>query len=127
MIGKEKIRTTSTMTPTSSVFDLAGTLRRLGGDTGLLGDLVQLYDEDSPPLLKRLHEGVKAQRGDEVRHAAHSLRGLAANFGASTLTKLLLELEGDAGEGRFENASSLVDQISEESSRLQATLAPHRR
>lgn len=126
MIGKEKTRT-AIVTPTSSVFDLAGTLRRLGGDTGLLADLVQLYDEDSPPLLKRLHEGVESQCGDEVRRAAHSLRGLAANFGAPTLTQSLLELEGAVGEGRFENASTLVEQISEESSRLQATLAPHRR
>jgi HPt (histidine-containing phosphotransfer) domain-containing protein len=126
MIGKEKARA-ATVTSASPVFDLAGTLRRLGGDTGLLADLVQLYDEDSPPLLKRLREGVEAQHGDEVRHAAHSLRGLAANFGASTLTQSLLVLEDDAGEGRFENAASLVEQITEESSRLQATLAPHRR
>ena len=35
-----------------SVFDLNATLRRLGGDTGLLADLIRLYAEDSPDLLR---------------------------------------------------------------------------
>lgn len=79
MAGNHKVRAQIT-TAKADVFDLAGTLRRLGGDTNLLSDLVQLYSEDSPGLLQRLHAGIEAHRSDEVRHAAHSLRGLAANF-----------------------------------------------
>jgi len=126
MIGNDKAHAKVT-SPKAEVFDLAGTLRRLGGDTNLLSDLVQLYYEDSPGLLERLQAGIEAHRSDEVRHAAHSLRGLAANFGASILTQSLLRLEEAAAEGRMEEASSLLDQVGQDSARLQATLTLHRR
>jgi two-component system, sensor histidine kinase and response regulator len=126
MSGTRKA-STAAVVPKPAVFDLAGTLRRLGGDTNLLADLVQLYEEDSPALLNRLHAGVENQRPDEVRHAAHSLRGLAANFGAAILTQSLLQLEEAAAKGQLEEAAPLVDQVSEESKQLIATLAVHRR
>jgi two-component system, sensor histidine kinase and response regulator len=126
MAGNQKVRAQTT-TAKADVFDLAGTLRRLGGDTNLLSDLVQLYSEDSPGLLERLHAGIESHRSDEVRHAAHSLRGLAANFGASILTQSLLRIEEAAAEGRLDEAASLFGQVGEDSARLQATLALHRR
>lgn len=109
------------------VFDLEGTLRRLGGNTALLADLVQLYDEDSPELLSRIAAGIRARRGEDIRHAAHSLRGLAANFGASMLTEPLVQLEEAAAQGRFQEAAGLLDQVQRESARLQQTLAAHHR
>jgi len=127
MLGNEKAQARKAATAKADIFDLAGTLRRLGGDTNLLSDLVQLYNEDSPALLERLQAGVNAQRSDEVRHAAHSLRGLAANFGASPLTQSLLQLEKAATEGRMHEAASLVENVGQESARLQATLALHLR
>ena len=113
--------------PKPEVFDLTGTLRRLGGDINLLSDLVQLYNEDSPALLNRLRSGVESHRGDEVRHAAHSLRGLAANFGAAPLMDSLLRMEAVATDGCWDEAPKLLEQVGEKSARLQATLALHRR
>jgi two-component system, sensor histidine kinase and response regulator len=126
MIGNEKAQARVAMTK-ADIFDLPGTLRRLGGDTNLLADLVQLYNEDSPALLERLQTGIEKQHSDEVRHAAHSLRGLAANFGALSLTQSLLQLEEVAAEGRLGEAVPLLNKVSQESSRLQATLALHLR
>ncbi len=56
MPGNQKLASgESASQPT--VFDSDGTLRRLGGDTTLLADLVQLYEEDSPALLSRHRRG----------------------------------------------------------------------
>jgi HPt (histidine-containing phosphotransfer) domain-containing protein len=118
---------TDALASKATIFDYEGTLRRLGGDTGLLADLVQVYDEDSSPLLARMASGVEARRGDEVRYAAHSLRGLAANFGATALTDPLLHLEEAAAQGRMDEAPELLQQVQRESARLLATLAPHHR
>src|SRR5689334_15009028 len=93
------------------VFDLEGTMQRLGGNRTLLADLIQLYVEDSPPLLDRIDMGVKALRCDDVRRAAHSLRGLAANFGAAMLAGPLYRLEEAASQGHLEDASTLALQI----------------
>jgi two-component system sensor histidine kinase/response regulator len=120
-------KSTSEQVAPQTVFDLDGTLRRLGGDEMLLADLVQLYDEDSPELISRLSAGIEKHRGDDVRHAAHSLRGLAANFGASALTEPLLHLEEAAIQGRMDEAETLLNQVRRESARLQETLAAHHR
>ena len=125
MVGNEKANA-KVASAKPMIFDLPGTLRRLGGDTNLLSDLVQLYQEDSPGLLSRLHAGIESHQTDEVRHAAHSLRGLAANFGAGVLTQSLLRLEETAAAGRLDEAAALLDQVSQDSAQLQATLALHR-
>jgi HPt (histidine-containing phosphotransfer) domain-containing protein len=125
MIGNEKAQT-KVASAKLVIFDLSGTLRRLGGDTNLLSDLVQLYQEDSPELLRRLRTGIESHQTEEVRHAAHSLRGLAANFGATVLTQSLLRLEENAAQGRLDEAAALLDQVNQDSAQLQATLALHR-
>ncbi len=93
----------------------------------LLADLVKLYEEDSPALLSRIASGVQTRRGDEIRHAAHSLRGLAANFGAAALSEPLLHLEEAADQGHMDQAATLLNQVRRESARLQDALAPHHR
>jgi HPt (histidine-containing phosphotransfer) domain-containing protein len=64
------------------VFDFEHSLRRFDGDRELYGDLIAFFLEDSPKLLEQLRQGL--QRGDakSVRHAAHTLKGLTANFTA---------------------------------------------
>ena len=108
-----------------AVFDLDGTLRRLGGDTGLLSELIRLYAEDSPDLLRRMATGIESRRGDQVRRAAHSLRGLAANFGAAGLTQLLHRLEDNSAAEQFDDAPKLFKTVQHESARLQAVLAQY--
>jgi HPt (histidine-containing phosphotransfer) domain-containing protein len=108
-----------------SVFDLDGTLRRLGGDTGLLTDLIRLYAEDSPDLLRRMATGIESRHGDQVRRAAHSLRGLAANFGAAGLTQLLRRLEDNSAAGQLDDAPRLFKTVQHESARLLAVLAQY--
>jgi two-component system, sensor histidine kinase and response regulator len=117
----------STIGADPAVYDLEATLRRLGGDTNLLGDLVALYDEDSPALIQRLADGIKAADGNVVRHSAHSLRGLAANFGAAALSRPLLGLEEAGNSGRLEEAPILLETVRLESAKLQESLSPYRR
>jgi CheY-like chemotaxis protein len=111
----------------AAVYDLEGTLRRLGGDKNLLADLVALYDEDSPSLIQRLAEAVHAEQGSAVRHSAHSLRGLASNFGAAALARPLLQLEEAGNSGELADAPHLLEAVRLESTKLQDSLSPYRR
>jgi hypothetical protein len=74
-----------------AVFDLDGTLRRLGGDTGLLAELIRLYAEDSPDLLRRMATGIESRRGDQqlgdapklfktVQHESARLQAVLAQY-----------------------------------------------
>ena len=111
----------------SPVFDLNGSLQRLGGDKGLLSDLIQFYDQDSPALLERLRLGVQTKCAEDVRYAAHALRGLVANFGAEPLREQLLRLEDAAEQDRIEDTPGPLKKAQEEAARLSAALSPYRR
>ncbi len=109
------------------VFDVTGTLGRLGGDRGLLSDLIDLFSEDAPVWLGKMKNAVTAGRAGDLRHSAHALRGLAANFGAERLTSTLLEVEEKAGTGTIDGTANLVDEAQQEVVELQHALAPHRK
>ena len=111
----------------SPVFDVQGSLQRLGGDKGLLADLIQFYDQDSPALLERLRMGVQTKCAEDVRYAAHALRGLVANFGAAALREQLLRLEEAAEQDRIEDTPEPLKRAQEEGLRLSAALSPYRR
>jgi PAS domain S-box-containing protein len=60
------------------------------------------------------------QSGDVIglnRHA-HSLKGLAANFGAEFLSALAAELEQQTRQGELAHAPALIEQVSTESRRV---------
>ena len=64
-------------------FDREGALGRLGGDEELFGELVQFFLEDTPGLLNLLRSGLRDNDWAPVERAAHGLKGLASNFGAT--------------------------------------------
>lgn len=63
--------------------DRAAALLRLGGDEELLNDMIGFFNEDVPKLLQTARGALDAQELPEVRRAAHSIKGLAANLGAT--------------------------------------------
>ena len=106
----------------SDVFDLAGTLKRLGGDRGLLSDLIKMFLEDSPGLFDRMAGGLASKRCSQIQHAAHALRGLASNFGASALIRTLQAIEDSANQGKLDDLPGLIEQAQSEDSRLKIAL-----
>ncbi len=70
--------------------DRPGALQRMGGDATLLHEMAEFFLEDAPALMQT----IRGQRtGEDAARAAHSLRGLASNFGAKCLTEPALKLE----------------------------------
>jgi CheY-like chemotaxis protein len=111
--------------PTSSIFDIQGTLKRLGGDRALLTELVKLYREDSPQLLGRLIAGAEAKDCNQVQRAAHSLRGLASNFGAAEVIQPLQQLEDLAIQGKCDEFLPLIHRMEQAKARLDEALEPY--
>ncbi|MCC7084510.1 MAG: Hpt domain-containing protein [Pirellulales bacterium] len=107
------------------LLDLDGTLHRLGGDHQLLASLAKVFAEDSPLLLNRLFSAVQSMRGEEICKAAHALRGLAANFGAPSLTLSLRQLEEIGLRNDTARAQTLFDEVRSKTTALQALLDRH--
>lgn len=107
------------------VFDLDSSLDRLGGDRGLLRKLIEFFHEDSPPLLTSLGSGIDQQNAAQVELAAHSIKGLAANFGAQATVEAALRIEDAARAGDLATAVAALPELIAQTARLGRALAAY--
>lgn len=106
------------------IYDYAGSLRRMGNDRELFQEMVVLLRSDAPPLLQTL---VRAQiQGDDpiVQRAAHTLKGIAANFGAERAVASAAEVERLAKVHQTSGLVAAVAELEEALCELIAALAP---
>jgi len=86
------------MTTSSTIFEAAGlnlavVLDRVGGDTGLLREITQIFLEEYPALMGEVRAAVKEANSTRLERAAHSLKGSVSNFGADSVTSAAYALE----------------------------------
>lgn len=105
-----------------NVCDLSAALARMGGDAALLRQLARFFAEDAPVYLARLQDALAANDRAGVQHAAHSLKGLAANFDAQAAVLAALRVEEWASEGGLTPNPEAIRALEGEISRLQAAL-----
>lgn len=103
--------------------DLAVALRWLGGDQGLLRELVGIFIDDGPKRLAALREAMTVSDVQQLEQVAHSLKGSAGILGASRLQESALALEEAAHDGRVANRIDLVADIAREIERVLAFFA----
>lgn len=104
---------TSSQTSASdaAIIDRHAALSRLGGDEGLLRSMAVIFIEDVPSLLQRISSGCAAGNVEQVTLAAHSLRGLAANFNADATAEAAKIIENAARNGDLPTACAHVEQL----------------
>jgi CheY-like chemotaxis protein len=102
--------------------DLNGTLKRLGGSEALFQDLVRFFLEDAPVVLAELGTALKRDDIQTAERAAHSLKGLVANFGAREATRLATELQRLGHEGALDGAVPLYQRLETEVNLLRREL-----
>jgi PAS domain S-box-containing protein len=83
--------------------DESALLSSLGGDRELLTELLQLFRTDYPRTLERLRAALAAGDSQEVRFAAHALKGSVANFYAQSAVAAALRLERMGRNNKLEN------------------------
>ncbi len=113
------------MTDPENIFDLQAALDRLGGDRTLFRDLVQFFLEDTPGLFVQVTEGVLAADASVVERAAHSLKGLALNFGAARASQVAFRLEQVGRSGDLAGTPDLLVQLEQELAILTRALMPY--
>jgi signal transduction histidine kinase/DNA-binding response OmpR family regulator/HAMP domain-containing protein len=62
----------------------------------IVGQLMDLFADGTPPLLRELRDGAESGDGEAVRRAAHKLKGSCQNIGASGLAAQAAQVERDA-------------------------------
>ena len=81
------------------IIDVSEVLERVDGDKELLGELVELFLEESPSMLADVKEAVAQQDTKALEYSAHTLKGSVGNFGAKNAYEaaFVLEQAGRAG------------------------------
>jgi signal transduction histidine kinase/HPt (histidine-containing phosphotransfer) domain-containing protein/ActR/RegA family two-component response regulator len=76
-----------------AVLDEQELLARVGGDAGLVNEVLQLFAEDAPSRLLEIEEAFAANDLTRLRRAAHAIKGAAGTIGAQALAMAALAVE----------------------------------
>lgn len=117
--------TTTRPSAAHEIIDVDASMQRLAGDRELFAELAQMFSEDAPQLLEKLDRSIAAGDAATTRRAAHSLKGLAANFGARPCVSAALELELAGKTDQLDDAPQLLAALKSAVSALEAALLPY--
>src|SRR6185436_4338504 len=94
--------------------DHARLMERLGGDEHLRARVIKVFLEDCPARLAAIKTAVDGRDAEQIRRAAHALKGAAANLSADGLVRATQVLERIGGEARLDAADAAWRQLSVE-------------
>ena len=98
-------------------------LRALSPDEpGFLGELVEIYRQDTPQRLAELDAALAKKDGSALVRAAHTIKGSSGNFGATTLARLAQDLEEHGKSSDFAAAAAALPKFKAELARVDAAL-----
>jgi signal transduction histidine kinase/CheY-like chemotaxis protein/HPt (histidine-containing phosphotransfer) domain-containing protein len=107
---------------TEPVFDPQLSLALVENDHALLQELIRLFLRESPALLTTIQQSSADGQSDQLKHAAHSLKGIASNFGAQKVVSLAFELEQLGRNGQTSGAAHTSAALAQEVNRLNSSL-----
>ena len=116
-----------TVSPDEEVFDRTALWSLVAGDSGLLQELIGLFDQDCPRLFFTLQHAMMTRNRHDVVTAAHALKGVVSNFAARSVVRVLAVLESFGGQGDFSHAQETMTQLTIELARLKLALDDLRR
>ncbi len=97
-------------------------IERVSGDMDLLGELVEIFMDDSLRLVDRIRRGVMEKDADDLEKAAHGLKGSVLNFEAKGVADIAQALETMGRNRDLTQAQSLVADLEKQVDALRAAL-----
>ncbi|MCA9147776.1 MAG: response regulator [Planctomycetales bacterium] len=92
-------------------FNVELALDSVEGDVELLSDVIQVFLEERPGLLRSLLESIAAADAPTLRRAAHTIKGSTRIFGDERVTELSKALEDRGANGDFTDVVPLAEQL----------------
>jgi HPt (histidine-containing phosphotransfer) domain-containing protein len=110
----------------SPAFDYPGSLKRFGNDHQLFEEMVGIFLDDAPQCFKSLRTALAANDVRLIQQGAHTIKGMAANFGAARTMAAAAQIEQHAGMGNLMAVSRSMPLLEEAIDELQKALTAHR-
>jgi HPt (histidine-containing phosphotransfer) domain-containing protein len=96
------------------------------GEPDIVQELAQAFQFETPPLLQAVREAVADGQPEQLKRAAHNLKGSSNNLGARIMASLSAELEALGKNGTVEGAAELSTRLEQEYRRVCLALASER-
>jgi HPt (histidine-containing phosphotransfer) domain-containing protein len=96
----------------------------MGNDQDLFHEMVGLLRVDAPPLLATIQSAHKDGDAARMHRAAHTLKGLASNFGAERAVTSAAEVERLAKARQSTGMPAAISELEESLDELIAALTP---
>jgi HPt (histidine-containing phosphotransfer) domain-containing protein len=93
------------------IFDPDEILEQIGGDRELLVDIINIFVETYPEDLKALHEAIDEGDSENIRKAAHRMKGSISNFGKYQAFETARSMEYKAREGDLSNMGEMYGDL----------------
>jgi PAS domain S-box-containing protein len=97
----------------NELIDRVSLLERVEGDQELLTEMIQIFIEEAPALMKAMQEAL--QSGDMVvlERSAHSLKGAVGNLSSNSTATAALKVEQDAKNKDVQSAKESLAKVEE--------------
>ena len=109
--------------PVDVIVDLDALKERVGGDTQLLGEIVELFLNEYPPVMARVKDAVASGDSERLERSAHSLRGFLLNLQAERASSAALELEIKGRRSDCVDTDKVLSKLEQEIGLVVAVLA----
>jgi PAS domain S-box-containing protein len=109
-------------TPSSHVFDFAGSLQRVSGDANLLRELARIFLQLSPELMEEARQVMAAKDYTSLRRICHSLISSLGNFSAKAAFEAASVLERKLAGHKLADVDQTYQVLKEEIARLRLAL-----
>ena len=104
------------------LFDIEFSLRRLDGNHKLLADIIEIFNEDAPGIVRELKQELKNGDSTAVVKLAHALKGLFANFTKKGCFVTAQRIERAARTGNLQDAHAILSELEQFYSQLASEL-----
>jgi HPt (histidine-containing phosphotransfer) domain-containing protein len=104
------------------IFDPCELMDRVGHDRQLLGEIIELFQEDAPLRAVELETALTRLDSVAFERAAHALKGMLMNFAATPAVETAYALETMGHSHRWMNADVLVTKLEAQIAELNQAL-----
>ncbi len=104
--------------PDVDVLDWSAALSGVNNDVDLLKEVIDAFLDEGPKLLGDIRRAIDQSRADELRRAAHTLKGSMRFFGAHLAYEHALQLEMRGKEGNLDHVDEPFAVLDSEMQRL---------
>ncbi len=97
----------------------------VGGDQGLLDELLKIYLGESSKLLREIEGAIQSESGHDLHRTAHTLKGASMSVGAIGVVAVAESLEQIGGRGALSEAPPVMDQLKSAVSKVVRAIEDH--